>query len=165
LGLGGWSATMTTPHHGPEVIINYSPKLDLKITLVRARSYEAVSLPEHFFEVDCRLRHPTGSFAYSFSHLCFEMKSFTQFSEELQSLSQGLSREATLKNVGEMMVLSLKGDSRQLLLTLDVREYLPPSSWALNAVVEVEYDLFVNKLRGAIDEFIAEIRQVEPSPL
>jgi len=156
---------MTAPFNRPEIIINYSPKLDLRITLVRAQSYEGISFPEYFFEVDCRLRHPSGSFAYSFSHLCFEPRAFTQFSEKLRSLQQGLRKEATLKNVGEMMVLRLTGDSRELLVTLDVREYLPPASGTLNVALDVDYDLFVNKLRGEIDRFVAEIREVEPTPL
>jgi len=152
------------PVNRPEIIINYSPKLDLRITLVRAQSYEGISHPEYFFEADCRLRHPSGSLTYSFSHLCFEPRSFTQFSEELRGLQQGLRKEAALKNVGEMMVLRVKGDSRELLVTVDVREYLPPSSWTLSAALEVDYDLFVNKLRGEIDRFVEEIRQVEPTP-
>ncbi len=136
--------------------------LDLRITLVRAQGYEGISLPEYFFEVDCRLPHPTGSFTYSFSHLCFEPRSFTTFSEELRGLQQGLRGEATLKNVGEMMVLSLKGNSRELLATLDIREYLPPSTWTLSATLEVDYDLFVNKLCREVDRFVAEIREVRP---
>jgi len=156
---------MLTALNRPEIVINYSPKLDLRIALVEVQSHEEVSLPECFFEVDCRLRHPSGTFTYCFSHLCFEPKSFARFSEELRSLQQGLGKEAALKNVGEMMVLSIKGDTRDLLVTLDVREYLPPSSWTLNATLEVDYDLFVNKLRGEIDRFVEEIHQVEPTSL
>jgi hypothetical protein len=156
---------MTTPFNRPEIIINYSPMLDLRITLVRAQSYEGISLPEYFFEVDCRLRHPSGSFTYSVSDLCFDPKSFVRFSEELRGLQQGLRQEAALKNVGEMMILSLKGNSHELLATLYISEYLAPRMATLNASFEVDYDLFVNKLRGEIDRFVEEIRQVEPSPL
>ncbi len=68
-----------------------------------------------------------------------------------------------LKNVGEMVVLRLAGDSRKLLATFDIREYLAPSMATLTATFEVDYDLFVNKLRGEIDRFVEEIRLVEPA--
>ena len=89
--------SMTVALNRPEIIINYSPKLDLRITLASVQGYGGIASPEYRFEVDCRLRHPSGSFTYSFSHLCFEPRSFTQFSEELRSLQQGLSKKAALK--------------------------------------------------------------------
>ena len=158
------ASPMTTPRHRPEVVINYSPMLDLRITLASVQGYGEVSRPEYRFEVDCCLRHATGCFTYSVSNLCFEPESFSRFSGELQSLQQGLRQEAALKNVGEMMVLRLAGDSRKLLATLDIRESLAPSTATLNATFEVDYDLFVNKLRGEIDRFVAEILQVPPAP-
>jgi len=109
------------------------------------------------------LRHPTGSFTYDVSNLCFEPEAFARFSQELQRLQQGLRQEAALKNVGDMMTLRLEGDSRKLFATLDIREYLAPSMATLNATFEVDYDLLVNKLRGEIDRFVEEIRQVEPA--
>jgi hypothetical protein len=41
----------------PELVINYSPALDLRITFVYAQGYEEVSLPKYRFAVDCLLRH------------------------------------------------------------------------------------------------------------
>jgi hypothetical protein len=34
----------------------------------------------------------------------------------------------------------------------------------LNATLEVDYDLFVNKLRGEVDRFIEELRAIQPPP-
>jgi len=34
----------------------------------------------------------------------------------------------------------------------------------LNATLEVDYDLFVNKLRGEVNRFLAEVCEIEPSP-
>ncbi len=113
----------------------------------------------------CRLRHPTGTCSYSANDLYFDLESFERFSEELQRLQQGLRQEAELKDVGQMVALRLAGDSRKLLATLDVREYLAPSMATLNATFEVDYDLFVNKLRREIDRFVEDIRQAElPNP-
>jgi len=152
---------MTTPLHRPELVINYSPQFDLRITLASVQEYDFVSWVEYRFDVDCQLRHPTGSFTYSASNLCFELQSFARFSEELQGLQQGLKHEAALKNAGDMMILQLAGDSRMLLATLNIREYLAPSMATLNATFAVDYDLFVNKLRPEIDRFAEEIRRVD----
>jgi choline kinase len=155
---------MPTPSYKPELVINYSPALDLRITFVYAQGYEEVSLPEYRFAVDCLLRHASGCFTYSVSDLCFDIKSFASFSTELQGLQQGLSQQASLKNVGEMMVLRLEGNSRGLRATLNIREYLAPQMATLNAILDVDYDLFVNKLRVEVDRFVEELRQMQPSP-
>jgi hypothetical protein len=57
-----------------------------------------------------------------------------------------------------MKVLRLEGNSRKFLATLDIREYLAPSMPTLNAPIELDYDLFVNKLRAEIDRFAEGIR-------
>ena len=145
----------------PELVINYAPELDLRIAFASAQGYGEVALPEYRFEVECRLRHSTGSFTYSVSNLCFDLESFARFSRELGGLQQGLRQDAALRNVGEMMILRLEGNSRKLQATLDVREYLAPSMASLHAAFDVDYDLFVNKLRREIDRFIEELRQVE----
>jgi len=113
--------------------------------------------------MDCRLRHPTGSFRYSANDLYFDLESFERFSAELQGVQQSLRQEAALKDVGQMVVLRLEGNSRALQATLEVREYLAPSMATLRATFEVDYDLFVNKLLGEINRFIEELRNVQPS--
>lgn len=149
----------------PELIINYAPELDLRITFAHAQGYGGIASPEYSFEVDCRLRHSTGRFTYSVSDLCFDLQSFSKFSKELQGMQQGLRQEAALKSVGEMMVLRLEGNSRAVKATIDIRESLAGRLATLNATLDVDYDLFVNKLRREVDRFLEEVRQIEPSPL
>jgi hypothetical protein len=48
---------MPTPSYKPDLVINYSPALDLRITFVYAQGYEEVSLPEYRFAVNRLLRH------------------------------------------------------------------------------------------------------------
>jgi hypothetical protein len=154
---------MTARLDGPELVINYDPALDLRITCISALAYPGISLPEYFFEVDCCLRHPTGRFSYFGNKLCFDVQSFAQFAEQLREIQQGLRQEAALRNVGEMMVLRLEGTSRRLRAKVQIREYMAPSTAALSATLEVEYDLFVNKLREEIDRFVEELERVEPT--
>ena len=148
----------------PQLIINYAPELDLRITFTHAQGYGGIASAEYRFEVDCRLRHARGSFTYSVSDLCFDLQSFSKFSKELQGMQQGLRQEAALKSVGKMMVLRLEGNSRALNATINIRESLAARLATLNATVDVDYDLFVNKLRGELDRFLEEVRQIEPSP-
>jgi len=61
-----------------------------------------------------------------------------------------------------MMVLRLEGNSRELLATLDIREYLAPAMATLNATIEVDHEFFVNKLWAEIDRFVEGIRQADP---
>lgn len=153
---------MTTPPGRVEVVINYSPKLDLRITLLEAQGHGDLARPDFRFEMECLLRHPSGSFRYSADNLYFDLESFERFSEELHGVQQGLREEAALKDMGEMVVLRLEGTSRAFQAKLDIREYLVPTIATLSATVEVEYDLFVNKLRGEIKRFVGELRNVEP---
>jgi hypothetical protein len=150
------------PH--PELIINYAPELDLRIIFAHAQRYEGNASPEYRFEVDCRLRHSTGRFTYSVSDLCFDLQSFSKFSKELEDMQQGLRQEAAVKSVGEMMVLRLEGNSRALNATINIRESLAARLATLNATVDVDYDLFVNKLRREVERFLEEVRQLVPSP-
>ncbi len=145
-------------------LVYYAPNLDLRITCVQVQAYGDVAHPEYCFEVECRLRHSTGGFTYSSSRLCFDPESFALFSHELQGMQQGLRPEAALKSVGEMMILQLEGNSRKLLATLDIRESIAARIASLHAIVEVDYDLFVNNLHSKVERFLEEIRQIEPSP-
>jgi len=155
---------MTTLPFRPGLIISNSI-LNLRITLASAESQGNQAWIEHRFEVDCRLRHPTGSFTYSVSNLCFDVKSFDRFSQQLRELQQGARQDAALRNVGDMMVLQLEGNSRNFMATLNIREYLAPTMASLNAKIEVDYDLLVNKLPGEIDRFVEEILLIEPLDL
>src|SRR5579863_5629193 len=120
----------------PQLIINYAPELGLRITFAHAQGYGGIASPEYRFEVDCRLRHSTGSFTYSVSDLCFDLQSFSKFSKELQGMQQGLRQEAALKSVGKMMVLRLEGNSRALNATINIRESLAARLAMLNATLD-----------------------------
>jgi hypothetical protein len=95
---------MTKPSHSPELIINYSPKLDLRIALVSVEDCGGNACPDYRIEMRCCLRHPSGAFTYSADDLYFGRDSFSKFSFELQKLLQGLAEHAALKDMGEMMV-------------------------------------------------------------
>jgi hypothetical protein len=146
----------------PQITINYSPKLDLRIQCVRSERYRHVGHVEHRFEVKCRLRHPSGTFDYSVPDLCFDVDSFTRFGEELRSIQQGKGDRAALRNVGDMMVLSVAGRARHFQAELKIREYLAPHVTTLTATLEVDYDLFVNKLATEMERFASDLRQIEP---
>lgn len=61
------------------------------------------------------------------------------------------------------MVLNVKGTSRNFTAELNIREYFAPTMATLHAPeIEVDYDLFVNRLPGDIDRFVEEIRLIEP---
>jgi len=148
----------------PELIINYSPQLDMRITFAEAVGYGGLARPDYRFEVNCCWRHPSGAFGYSADNLYFGLDGFERFSEELQGLQQGLRQQAALTDPGEMVVLRLERNGHTLLANFDVREYLPPSLAKLRVVLEVDYDLFVNKLKREVDRFLDELREIEPSP-
>jgi len=147
---------------GPQIVINYSPELDLRIRCVSACHYRDAGGEEYRFEVKCRLRHPSGSFEYSCADLCFDINSFARFEQELRNVQQGAGDQAALKNVGERFVLRLTGNSRELQAELAIREYIAPRLATLTATIDVDYDLFVNKLVGEVGRFVAELRDVEP---
>ena len=94
---------------GPQIIINDSPQMDLRIKCVRAQRVYG-SLVDHRFEVKCTIRHPSGHFEYTASDLWLDIESFSRFVEELLGAQQGTHTGATLKNVGEMFELHLARD-------------------------------------------------------
>jgi hypothetical protein len=153
---------MTVLPSRPELIVNYSI-LNLRIKLASVQCMANAAWIEHRFEVDCRLRHPTGSFTYSVSNLCFDLKSFERFTKELRDLQQGRRSDAALTNVGEMLSLRVGGNSRNFTATLNIREFLAPAVATLNAKIEIDYDLFVNRLPGEVERFVDEIRLIEPA--
>ena len=154
---------MTIDDPRPELIINYSPQLDLRITFAEAVHYEELARPDYRFEMNCSWRNPSGTFSYSADDLYFGLDGFERFAEELQRLQQGLRQEAALKDPGEMVVLRLERKNNILLANFDIREYMPPSLAKLHVVLEVDYDLFVNKLKRDVDCFLEELREIRPA--
>jgi hypothetical protein len=62
-----------------------------------------------------------------------------------------------------MTVFRLEGDFRKLKATLYTRESIAANIATMRATLAVDYDLFVNKLRGDVARFVEELRQIEPS--
>jgi len=149
----------------PELLINYSPTLEASITCVIANKYRA-GYEEYFFEVMVRLKHPTGYFEYFVDHLCFEQDAFGRFAGELRNIQQGAADHAALFNVGETLAFRLNTSGRKLHLTLTIREFVPPDvSTHLSHTMDVDYDLFVNTLPIAVEEFAQSLRAVDCTPL
>lgn len=149
----------------PQIAINYSPKLDLRLRCVSAHRIRQAGWVEYRFEVKCRLPHPSGSFEYSAADLCFDIESFARFGQELLGIQQGKGNQAELKSAGEMLALRLAGNSRKFHAELKIREYLAPHVATLTSVLEVDYDLYVNKLAREVESFVAELRRVVPDDI
>ena len=148
----------------PELIINYSPTLDLRIVLAEARSFGHVATPEFRFELNCHVRHAMRTLQYRDPRVFFDLNAIQRFLKQLKAMQQGTMRQAALTDPGDMVVFRLESNPPTLLATLDIREYLPPSSFTLHERQEVDYDLFVNKLAAEVDRFVDEIQQTKPTP-
>jgi len=118
---------------------------------------------------DCRFgmnscrRHPSETLTYPANNTYFGLDGFERFAAELKGLQQGLKEQAALKDPGEMVVLRLERRPNTLVANFDVCEYLPPSTAKLHVVLQVDYDLFVNKLKEEVDRFVEELREIVPS--
>ncbi|GAC1620686.1 MAG: hypothetical protein PVS2B2_18580 [Candidatus Acidiferrum sp.] len=118
---------------------------------------------QYTFEIKCRYLHPGGEFNYCADDLRFTLDDFSHFAKELGNMRQGITDQAALKDTGEMFVFQLDRKGSRLHLIFNIREYLPPEGSAgFNAALEVDYDFFVNKLGRQVEEFLAELRNVEP---
>ena len=149
----------------PQLQIDFSPELDFHLVCITAQQYK-VGFVEYFFEVKCHVRHPSGHFEYFVDHLCFQPDDFTEFAAGLRAMQRGTASHAVLKNVGDMLVLQLDLSERKLRLTLKIKEYMPPDGSAdLNVSIDADYDLFVNKLVSSVEEFVRDLRRVQPEKL
>jgi hypothetical protein len=146
----------------PQIVINYSPQLDLRIACVKAERYRPTGRIEYYFEVKCKLRHPSGTFEYSAADQNMDPNSFARFGENLRGIQQGARNDAVLEAVTETLELRLQGNSRKLQAELKIREYISLRAATLASSLEVDYDLFVNKLVGEVERFVGELRLVEP---
>jgi hypothetical protein len=149
----------------PQLQIHFSDELAFRLVCVTARKYE-IGFDEYLFEVKCHVRHPSGYFEYFVDHLCFQPDDFTGFAAGLRAMQQGIASRAVLKNVGDMLLLQLELSGRKLRLTVKIREYMPPHGSAdLSLSTDADYDLFVNKLVLTVEEFVKNLRSVEPEKL
>lgn len=155
---------MPAPSRNPELVVNYAPTLDLRIVLAEARSLGDVSQPDYRFQLECRLHYPLRTLHYESTHVFFELKALERFMEQLKAIQQGMAKQAALSDPGEMVVFRVVSDPPKLQATLDIRDYVPPSSFTLHESQEADYDLFVNKLCREVERFLDEVRQIEPSP-
>ena len=155
---------MSEPSLHPELIINYAPTLDLRITLAEARSFGSVSTPEYRFELRCHVRHAMRTLQYRDPRVFFDLSAIQTFMKQLKGMQQGTMRQASLTDPGDMVVFRIESNPPVLHATLDIREFLPPSSFTLHERQEVDFDLFVNKLRANVEQFFDDIRQLKPSP-
>jgi len=150
----------------PTLLINYSPKFKLAISLSRAEAYPKAGLPgyvEHFYDVLIKILHPGGHFEYQADGICFDARVFEHFAHELRSLQAGTADRAQLSEVGQMLSFKLEKRKHHLQASILVREYQPrDKETVLSAEFEVDYDLFVNKLAADILEFTRELKRVEP---
>ena len=147
----------------PELFINYSPELDLHITLSDIVDYGGAACPDYRFEVNCCWRYRRGSFEHHAANIYFGLEGFTRFQQELEAVQRGQRQEAALHDPGAMVVLRLERKSNKLLANFDVRQSSPPSKAELHVTLEVDYDLFVNKLKHEVERFIGELRELESS--
>jgi hypothetical protein len=155
---------MSQSSQRPQLIINYAPPLDLRIVLAGVQGLGDVAPPEYCFELHCSIRHAMRTLQYRDPHVFFELNAIHRFLEELKGIQQGKTKQSALSEPGEMVVFRVECDPPKLHATLDIREYLPPSSFALHESHEVDYDLFVNKLCREVERFLDEVRQIEPAP-
>ena len=142
----------------PQLSINYSPEFDLQFRSAMVDASAAAG--DYALAAQCVLRHPTGNFKYDVQHLYFADSDLTNFAEGLRCMHQGTADEATLRNQGGMFAFLLERKGRTLRASLNVREYVPHNGSAnLSFTTEVDYDLFVNKLAGAMEQFVRELRE------
>ncbi len=155
---------MLEPLPHPELVINYAPTLDLRIVLAEARSFGNVSAPEYRFELNCHVRHAMRTLKYRDPRVFFDLSAMQTFLKQLKGMQQGTMRQASLTDPGDMVVFRIENNPPMLHATLDIREFLPPSSFTLHERQEVDYDLFVNRLGADVERFLDDIRQLKPSP-
>jgi hypothetical protein len=146
----------------PQIVIHYSPQFDLRFTCLKAERCCPTGRVEYCFEGKFRLRHPSGTFEYTAADLKIDPNSFARFAEDLRALQQGTRDDAVLKALPEMLELRLERRSSKLQADLKIREYIAPHVATLTAIFDVDYDLFVNKLLAEIENFVGELRRVEP---
>jgi hypothetical protein len=150
----------------PSLVIAYSQNFSLEITCTRAQEYTRVGLPgvkEYFFATHAKIRHPTGYFEYRASDVCFDIAGMERFLQSLTEVRGGRSARAKLSEVGEMVVLDLELKGRRLHCSIDVRESQAGEELTtLHAGFDVDYDLFVNKLREQVIDFIESLKSLKP---
>lgn len=147
----------------PSLIIRYSSDFSLSIRLLNVRVYEVVS-PDYRFEFACRIRHPTGEFAYTATDIFFALEVFRDFVQELDAIRRGKSDHAQFHDHGQMIEFSLNVRDGKARASLRIREYQAGAEETLLAAgFPVEYDSFVNALYERTAQFVEELAATEHS--
>lgn len=115
--------------------------------------------------------HPGGHFEYVSGGLLFDIEggeSFASFLEALRQVQQGKASCAVLKNVGEEFVLTLETADqicRRVHINVAAREYVADIRGFATAQfhVELDYDLYVNRLVEAVVAFVRDLRRFASS--
>lgn len=149
----------------PNLRVDYSPELQLSISCSEVEGHTAGI--ECRCDVTCRVLHPGGHFEYVSGGLLFDIEgseSFASFLEELRQVQRGEASCAVLKNVGEEFVLTLETADRILRrvhMNVAAREYVADIQDFATAQfhVELDYDLYVNKLLEAVVAFVRDLRR------
>lgn len=155
---------MLEPSPHPELLINYAPTLELCIVFAEARALGNFCPPEYRFELICHVRHAVRTLQYRDPRVFFDLKAIQTFLKQLKGMQQGTMRQASLTDPGDMVVFRIESNPPMLHATLDIREFLPPSSFTLHERQEVDYDLFVNKLCADVEGFLDDIQEMKPTP-
>ena len=135
--------------NSPHLHITYSPHLSLRFQFLSAERVASVGSVSWQFALHCTIRHSKGQFTYDASDLYIDIDAFERFHDELASIAAGKRRDAELRDAGRMVCFALHLDGRRLKSTVRIRESQADDDMSyLTGGFTVDYDLFINKLRG-----------------
>lgn len=142
----------------PRLCVRYSPELDLLVTCT------APEIPDFAtFEVKCRISYPGGHFECESGGLLFSVRDFAAFADALGKVRQGNASYAVLKNpAGEFVFELTTGDRihRRVHLKVSAKEYIGGTEpVTAQFAVDLDYDLYVNRLFEAIVGFVRDLRE------
>lgn len=155
---------MMSPDDSPiELRISYSAPFSWSFVLDRAERLASVGYTNWRFNVRCVIGHPTGQFTYEACDSSLAIEAFQVFHSQLCEIGSGQRRSAELADADKMFSFALTLSGYRLQASIRIREYQPENDLTtLNANFWVDYDLFVNKLRDELKEFIERLRLVVP---
>lgn len=149
----------------PTLNISYSQDFAIRIIWESLEDYSSVGMPgikDHFFRVECRIWHPTGSFAYNAGNIHIETDRFSSFASQLDEIRSGDGTHAELNDPGSMFLFRIYLQERNAYAELKIREYQPNNRETnLACGFKVDFDLFVNKLFADSTEFIRSLKELE----
>lgn len=149
----------------PTLNISYSQDFAIRIIWESLGDYSSVGMPgikDHFFRVECRIWHPTGSFTYDARRIHIATDRLEKFASQLDSIRSGHGTLADFGDPGDMFLFRLSHRDRRVQAQIKVREFQGPDEKTfLTCGFRVDYDLFVNKLFADCTEFISPLKELE----